>query len=222
MVESNPEYTLTGDLNVIANELSSVIYNCLDQITLLSKTPVKNIGLDQHFLDKYIISLASFALTINRDKVVDFEDPKQLFPLVHYYQNIREIAQIIFHGSILGSVTSSSQELVLLSQVLQSLFERFPTVHKIEKAHHDETLELLAKAHSTQTTSGAAELLVKDYAAGSLSNETLNNVRVAFDVVNDNDLFLQYDFKRYLELTLSNEDESSFFTKTTDSTPVNV
>ena len=91
MVESNPEYILTGDLNVIANELLSVIFKCLEQITLLSKTPVKNIGLARHFLDKYIISLYSFATTINRDDVIDVKDPKQLFPLVHFYQNIREI-----------------------------------------------------------------------------------------------------------------------------------
>jgi hypothetical protein len=47
-------------------------------------------------------------------------------------------------------------------------------------------------------------------------------VRVAFEVANDNDTFLQYDFKRYLAVNLSNEDDSSFFTKTSDSTPVNV
>ena len=90
MVESNPEYTLTGDLSIVAKELSAVIYTCLDQITLLSKTAEKNKKLAEHFVEKYIISLANFALTINRG-IVDFADPKQIFPLVHHYQNIREI-----------------------------------------------------------------------------------------------------------------------------------
>ena len=90
MVESNPEYTLTGDLSVVAKELSAVIYTCLDQITLLSRTAEKNKKLAEHFVEKYIISLANFALTINRG-IVDFADPKQIFPLVHHYQNIREI-----------------------------------------------------------------------------------------------------------------------------------
>ena len=46
-------------------------------------------------------------------------------------------------------------------------------------------------------------------------------MRDAFES-DDNDKYLNYDFNRYLALNLSNEDETSIFTKTTDSTPVNV
>ena len=46
-------------------------------------------------------------------------------------------------------------------------------------------------------------------------------MRDAFESDN-NDKYLNYDFKRYLAVNLSNEDETSIFTKTTDSPPVNV
>ena len=46
-------------------------------------------------------------------------------------------------------------------------------------------------------------------------------MREAFESDN-NDKFLNYDFDRYLAVNLSNEDGTSIFTKTTDSTPVNV
>ncbi len=90
--------------NPIANDWRPIVSACLDQISLIAKTPVKHREVAAQFVEKFLSKFGEYIIQWQTG-LPDYADEGQsVFDLANKLVVMREIALSVFHGSLFSTI----------------------------------------------------------------------------------------------------------------------
>ena len=139
-----------------------------------------------------MVALTNFIQKIN-SKLVGLENLDKQYQLAHHLMHLRDIALVVFHGSVIGSAIGGSQELILLEEIIKAIIDKASNIDvTLFQSQSIQALSILVASKRNQNKSSVLGAVISKY-PNNLDEKSLKILTEEFKADKE---FIQEDYKK--------------------------